>query len=341
METRDRWTRIALLALGVPNLFAGLWIRISPHSFYEEFPGFGMHWVSALGPYDGHALTDYGAALVGLSAGLIAVALMPRVRALPLMLSCWLLAATPHLLYHVVATGPLSTSDNVLNIGVLLPTVLIPAVLLAVDLRAAAPAMPSAAGSAGTNSRIEPAPAHGLLRRIAYRGSRRQLGLVTTPIAVTAHSTPVLAGYGAMELGFARAKMVDSRLKDLAATRAGMVVGCEYCLDIGSAISRESGVTDDELRDLVDWPASERLGEVDKLVLELTDAMTRSPAVIPDELFDRLRARFDEEQLVELIGTIALENYRARFNWAFGIGSDGFSEGAYCVPPVSAVGASV
>ena len=30
---------------------------------------------------------------------------------------------------------------------------------------------------------------------------------------------------------------------------------------------------------------------------------------------------------------IALENYRARFNWALGIQSQGYSDGAYCVPP--------
>ncbi len=336
MEKRDRAISITLLALGIPNLIAGLWIRIAPHNFYENFPGFGMEWVKALGPYDGHALTDYGAALIGLSAGLIAVAVFPKVRALPLMVSCWLLAAVPHFLYHVVATGPLSTTDNVLNIAILAPTVILPAIVLWVDLRAHAVKMPHALAKPGANSRIEPAPAHGLLRRMTYSGTRRQLGSVTTPVGVIAHSLPLMAGYSALELGAMRAKAVEPRLKDLAQTRAGMVVGCEYCLDIGSAIAREGGVSDDELRELVNWREGVLLSDRDKLVLELTDAMTRSPAVIGDELFERLRAEFDEEQLVELVGVVALENFRARFNWAFGIGSDGFSEGAYCVPPVPA-----
>jgi AhpD family alkylhydroperoxidase len=340
METRDRRIRLALLAVGIPSLLTGLWIRLAPHDFWSNFPGFGAHWVRALGPYNGHALTDYGGALVGLSVGLVAVALLPRVRALPLMLSAWLLASVPHLLYHVVDTSSLSTTGYVLNTALLAGAVVIPAAILALDLRAKAPASPQAAGPAGENARIPLAPERGLLRRIAYQGSRREVGMVTTPIAVTAHNGAILAGYGAMELGFMKAKQLDERFKDLAATRAGMVVGCEYCLDIASAIARKSGVTDDELRELVDWRASELLSADDKLVLELADAMTRSPAVIEDELFDRLRSRFDEAQLVELVGTIAIENYRARFNWAFGIGSDGFSEGAYCVPPVPA-GAAV
>jgi AhpD family alkylhydroperoxidase len=333
MERRDRLTRTALLSVGVPQLIAGLWLRIAPHDFYENFPGLGAHWVRVLGPYDGHALTDYGAALIGFSAGLVAVALFPRLRALPVMVSAWLLAAIPHLAYHLAATGPLSATSNVINISLLAGSVIVPAAVLVIDLRSHAARMPQMAGPAGDNARIPLAPEQGLLRRMAYRESRRALGKVTTPIAVTAHHPQVMSGYGAMEFGFMKAKRVDERLKDLAVTRAGMVVGCEYCLDIGSAIARENGASEEELRALVDWPSSDVLSPLDKLVLELADGMTRSPAVIPDELFARLRAEFDEAQLVELIGVIALENYRARFNWAFGIGSDGFSEGAYCVPP--------
>lgn len=96
-----------------------------------------------------------------------------------------------------------------------------------------------------------------------------------------------------------------------------------------------------ELRDLVDWRSSERFSDVDRLALEYSEAMTRTPAEIPDELFDRLQAHFDEAQLVELTSLIAIENYRARFNWAFGIGADGFSDGAYSVPPDTAAPTAV
>ena len=39
---------------------------------------------------------------------------------------------------------------------------------------------------------------------------------------------------------------------------------------------------------------------------------------------------YDNAQLVELTATIAWENYRARFDHAFGIEAQGFSEGAFC-----------
>jgi hypothetical protein len=63
--------------------------------------------------------------------------------------------------------------------------------------------------------------------------------------------------------------------------------------------------------------------------------MTRTPVEIPDSLFQRLRERFGEAGMVELTATIAWENFRARFDHAFGIEAEGFSDGAYCALPVS------
>ena len=60
---------------------------------------------------------------------------------------------------------------------------------------------------------------------------------------------------------------------------------------------------------------------------------TGTPVEVPDELFEDLKSRLSEPQLVELTSAIAWENYRARFDHAFGIGSEGFSEGAYCPLP--------
>ena len=78
---------------------------------------------------------------------------------------------------------------------------------------------------------------------------------------------------------------------------------------------------------------SERFDPLERLVLEYSEAMTRTPVEVPDELFARLREHFDERQLVELTMAIGLENLYSRSNWAFGIEGQGFSEGMYCVAP--------
>ncbi len=58
------------------------------------------------------------------------------------------------------------------------------------------------------------------------------------------------------------------------------------------------------------------------LVIELADAMVDTPSNISDELYARLREKFSEEQLLQLGGQLAFENYRARLNRVFEVGSD-------------------
>ncbi len=65
-------------------------------------------------------------------------------------------------------------------------------------------------------------------------------------------------------------------------------------------------------------------------MLEYADAMTQTPVEVSDALFARLRGRFSDNQLVELTSAIAWENYRARFDHAFGIEAENFTEGAVC-----------
>lgn len=84
-----------------------------------------------------------------------------------------------------------------------------------------------------------------------------------------------------------------------------------------------------------DYANSNLFTETEKLVLHYADAMTSTPVEVPDSMFASLRERFNDAQLVELTANIAWENYRARFNHAFGIEAEGFSEGAVCALPAN------
>jgi alkylhydroperoxidase family enzyme len=92
-------------------------------------------------------------------------------------------------------------------------------------------------------------------------------------------------------------------------------------------------VTEQQLKDLAAFETSPAFTEVEKLVLRYTVAMTRTPVEVSDELFATLREHFDPRQMVELTSAIAWENYRARFDHAFGIEAEGFSAGAVCALP--------
>lgn len=58
-------------------------------------------------------------------------------------------------------------------------------------------------------------------------------------------------------------------------------------------------------------------------LLRMADAMADTPSNVSDELYIELRRHFSEEQLIELTASAAQENFRARYNRVFDVGSDG------------------
>jgi len=84
---------------------------------------------------------------------------------------------------------------------------------------------------------------------------------------------------------------------------------------------------------LGDYATSPLFSDTEKLVLEYADAITETPVKVGDTLFTKLRAKFADAQLVELTAALAWENYRARFDHAFGIEAEGFAKGSYCAIP--------
>jgi alkylhydroperoxidase family enzyme len=98
-------------------------------------------------------------------------------------------------------------------------------------------------------------------------------------------------------------------------------------MDIGSAVGRQRrNVTTEELSAVSHFADSPLFNEREKTALSYAEEVSRTPVRVSAELFERLKRHFNDEQIVELTASIAFENYRARFNHALDIKSDGFYE---------------
>lgn len=164
----------------------------------------------------------------------------------------------------------------------------------------------------------------------------RETERMIEPIEVYAHLPELLNGYLALERATAELNGLPPRVRALAELKAATLTHCEYCIDIGSQISRRWGLSDEALLALPSYRASGLFTDAETLVLDYAVGMSRTPVDVPDKLFANLRQHFDDRQLVELTHVIALENLRGRFNLALGIGSAGFTEGMVCALPASA-----
>jgi alkylhydroperoxidase family enzyme len=173
----------------------------------------------------------------------------------------------------------------------------------------------------------------GLLRRYAWRYSRKKLGQVVDPVRALAHHGGVLASNGLLEMAVERSwRRLDPHLRWLAIQATSAAIGCSWCTDFGYYEGMQSGVDPIKVRSVPRWRESSVYTEQERIVLEYAEAASATPAVIGDDLVKRLRSVFDDAQIVELAGWVALENYRSRINAGLGLRSQGFAESCDVVP---------
>lgn len=166
----------------------------------------------------------------------------------------------------------------------------------------------------------------------AFRSARRHRGDL---VGWLGRRPQLLVGTGVYESALLLSNALDPKLKELAELKTAGLVSCEFCLDIGSALARSSGVTERQIRDLPVFRDSDAYSAVEKLVLAYAEAITITPAVGDDlaEVRRELSQHLSDKQLAELAATIAWENQRARLNQGLGVRPTGMSDGAACALP--------
>ena len=193
-------------------------------------------------------------------------------------------------------------------------------------------------------ARIEGVPQDqaGLMTKIVYKFMRRGMKKLTgrdpargtgiEPVEMWAYQPKMMSGMGKFQGAVRKGKLLDERLKNLCELKGAQMIGCEFCVDLGSQICRNFGLSDDELLALPRYRQSELFSDREKLALDYTVGVMRTPVDVTDDLFARMKEHFTNEQLVELTALLTVVNLD-RLNAAFGVGSAGFSEGMVCLVP--------
>lgn len=177
-------------------------------------------------------------------------------------------------------------------------------------------------------SRIE--PCQGAFAAAVARGARIAYGREMRSARVFAQHPRLMLDYMRFNRAAERGKRVPKALSELAVLRAATLVGCEFCMDIGSEFARRAGLSDAQLLALPEARESGLFDADQLLVIDLATGMTRTPGRVEDGLMERAQQRFGVKGTLELAQLIAWENTRARLNVALDIAPEGFSEGKVC-----------
>ena len=83
------------------------------------------------------------------------------------------------------------------------------------------------------------------------------------------------------------------------------------------------GVSDEKILALAGFRTSPLYDDAERVALEYAECITRSDRDVDDALFERLRAHYSDEAIVELSAVVAWENASSKFNRALRVPSQG------------------
>jgi AhpD family alkylhydroperoxidase len=111
---------------------------------------------------------------------------------------------------------------------------------------------------------------------------------------------------------------LESSLLLLVQTRASQINGCAFCLDMHTIDARAEGESEQRLYLLPAWREAPFYSERERAALEWTEAITLiANDRVPDEVYERVRPHFTDEELVNLTLAINTINSWNRLNVAF------------------------
>ncbi len=123
-------------------------------------------------------------------------------------------------------------------------------------------------------------------------------------------------------MGFSRynsTTRLDKKLMELVKIRASQINHCAFCLDMHVADAIRLGESERRLHVLAAWKESGMFTARECAALKLTEALTLvSVAGVPDDVYDEVRANFDEREYIDLVMTINIINCWNRINNALG-----------------------
>jgi len=125
-------------------------------------------------------------------------------------------------------------------------------------------------------------------------------------------------GHAMFALSNEASAKLDPALFELVKIRASQLNGCAYCIDMHTKDARQRGETEQRIYALNAWRETPFFNDRERAALEFTEALTLvSNNHVPDDLYQRASAQFNEAELVALTFGIVVINSWNRLSITF------------------------
>lgn len=147
-----------------------------------------------------------------------------------------------------------------------------------------------------------------------------QRGRISPLYQVLLNSPPMASGWEKMLTAVRRHNTLPDDVRELVIVRVAVLNRARFEYDAHVPIALQAGASQAKIDALADGAAiGDGLSEAERVLIELTDAITRDLDVT-DDLYGRVCSLYDERQVVDAMVTIAAYNMVSRFLVALQIG---------------------
>ena len=141
-----------------------------------------------------------------------------------------------------------------------------------------------------------------------------QLGLVPESLMTMAHKPEMAAAWAKLAGTVVGSGSVDRGLKQLVAYVASSTHGCRYCQAHTAHNAERLGISSEKVLSAFEPERSDAFSDAERAALRLARDAAMVPNQVTDDHFEELKRWYSEEQIVEIMGVIAMFGWLNRWN---------------------------
>jgi uncharacterized peroxidase-related enzyme len=151
-----------------------------------------------------------------------------------------------------------------------------------------------------------------------FEAFRKRMGFIPNSQLIMQRSPKMVKGFAQLSAAIWDPEgKVDLKLKRLISHVASRSAGCQYCMAHTADGAARLGVDEQKLDALWNYQTSALFSAAERAALDVAVAAGCVPNGVTDEMFLELRKHWSDEQVVEIVGVVALFGFLNRWNDTF------------------------
>lgn len=149
-----------------------------------------------------------------------------------------------------------------------------------------------------------------------FARAKEMLGFVPNSLLIMQRRPEITAAFSALGSAIwgGSGNTIDRGFKRLIAHVASRAAGCQYCMAHTAGAALRSGIEEDRVAAIWDYQTSPLFSPAERVALDVAACAAQVPNSVTDDMFAKLREHWSDDEVVEIVATIALFGFLNRWN---------------------------